>query len=171
MTSTRPGTGAKTDAMTIGRAQREFAPTTLYLNTASLGLPPARTTAALHEVIDAIARGEVNAPDFDGAVADSRAQYAQMVGVSAADVAIGSQASAMVGLIAASLPDDGQVLLAEGDFTSVMFPFLAQAPRGVGVQEVSLVDLPGTVTDATTVVAVSAVQSAERSPGRPRRPH
>lgn len=144
----------------VEAAQREFEAQTLYLNTASMGLPPRRTSVALHETLDAIARGRRNAGDFDGAVAASRATYAGLVGVQARDVAIGSQASALVGPVAASLPDGAQVLVAEGDFTSVTFPFFAQQPR-IGVSEVPLAQLPGAVTDETSLVATSLVQSAD----------
>lgn len=146
--------------LSIGAAQKEFEPEALYLNTASMGLPPVRTTSALHATLDAIAHGRCNAPDFDAAVAASRATYAELVGVDPSDVAIGSQASALVGLIAASLPDGAEVLIAGDDFTSVTFPFLAQDPR-ITVREAPLADLPGEVTDATTIVAVSLVQSAD----------
>ncbi|WP_226345391.1 aminotransferase class V-fold PLP-dependent enzyme [Agilicoccus flavus] len=154
------GTPGGAGSLSLERAQREFAPTTLYLNTASMGLPPARTTAALHETVDAIASGELNAGDFDDAVDASRATYARLVGVGPEEVAIGSQASALVGLVAASLPDGAAVLLAAGDFTSVSFPFLAQEPR-ITVREVPLGDLAEAVTDETTIVAVSLVQSAD----------
>ena len=76
-------------------------------------------------------------------------------------VAVGSQVSVFAGLVAASLADDSEVLIAKGEFTSIGFPFLAQATRGVQVREVPLENLAEAVTPATTLVAVSAVQSAE----------
>ena len=53
-------------------------------------------------------------------------------------VAIGSQASALVGVVAASVPDGAEVLAVDGDFASVVFPFLAHADRGVTVRHVPL---------------------------------
>ena len=53
-------------------------------------------------------------------------------------VAIGNQVSTFTGLVAAALPDGARVLAAEEDFTSVLFPFLAHADRGVRVQTVPL---------------------------------
>ena len=47
------------------------------------------------------------------------------------DVAVGAAVSAFAGLVAAALPAGARVLCAEGDFTSVLFPFLAQEARGV----------------------------------------
>lgn len=141
-------------------SQAEFAPQTLYLNTASMGLPPRRTTQALQDTLAAMAAGRLNAGDFDGAVTASRALYARMVGVSLDDVAIGSQASVLVGFIAASLPDGARVLIAGDDFTSVTFPFLAQEPR-ISVREVPLAGLPEAIADDIDLVAVSLVQSAD----------
>ena len=41
-------------------------------------------------------------------------------------MAIGPQASVLLGTIAASLPDGAEIVVAAGDFTSVTFPFAAQ---------------------------------------------
>jgi selenocysteine lyase/cysteine desulfurase len=76
-------------------------------------------------------------------------------------VAVGSQVSAFAGLVAASLPDGSEVLTAAGEFTSVIFPFHAQARRGVRVREVPLERLAEEVTPRTALVAVAAVQSAD----------
>ena len=65
------------------------------------------------------------------------------------------------GLIAASLPPGSEVLTAAGDFTSVLFPFHVQAARGVTVREAPLEYIAGAVSSTTTLVAVSAVQSAD----------
>jgi selenocysteine lyase/cysteine desulfurase len=51
--------------------------------------------------------------------------------------------------------------VAAGEFTSMVFPFLAQRARGVRVREVELEHLAEAVTPRTTLVAVSAVQSAD----------
>jgi selenocysteine lyase/cysteine desulfurase len=74
---------------------------------------------------------------------------------------VGSQVSVFAGLVAASLPDGSEVLTAAGDFTSILFPFYAQSGRGIRVREVPLDRLADCITPATTLVAVSAVQSAD----------
>ncbi|ACQ79194.1 aminotransferase class V [Beutenbergia cavernae DSM 12333] len=140
---------------------REFAPETTYLNTASMGLPPARTTAALSESLERWRLGRAQAADYDAVVEECRRAYATLLGVDARTVAIGSQASAMAGLVAASLPGSARVLVAAGDFTSVTFPFFAQAPRGIDVREVPLDRLADAVEPGVALVAVSAVQSAD----------
>ncbi|GAB3297596.1 aminotransferase class V-fold PLP-dependent enzyme [Epidermidibacterium keratini] len=146
---------------TVAQVQREFRSDKVYLNTASIGLPPSRTVEAVATAIDRWGRGADNATAFDDAIARSRAQYAELVGVPEQSVAIGSQASVMAGIVAADVPAGGEVLLASGDFTSVMFPFLAQQERGVTVRDVPLDALAGNISARTTVVAVSAVQSVD----------
>ena len=80
-----------------------------------------------------------------------------------ADVAQGASASMFIGLVAASLPDGARVLVADGDFTSVLFPFAAQSGRGVTVESVPLDRLIADALDARhNLVAVSAVQSGQR---------
>lgn len=76
-------------------------------------------------------------------------------------MACGGSVSVFAGLVAASLPAGAEVLVAAGDFTSVLFPFLAQQRRGVRVREVALEQIADAVDAATTLVAVSAAQSAD----------
>lgn len=142
-------------------ADGEFAPEVVYLNTASLGLPPRRSLTALREALDAWRAGLASPPDFDVPVNAARERYASLVGVEASRVAVGNQVSPFAGLVAASIPAGGEVLTAIGEFTSIVFPFLAQADRGVRVREVPLEDLPAEITAQTALVAVSAVQSAD----------
>ncbi|UFU06408.1 aminotransferase class V-fold PLP-dependent enzyme [Ruania halotolerans] len=140
---------------------QQFAPETLYLNTASAGLPPQATVEAVRTHLDRWSAGRVQAPEFDEIVGRCRELYAALVGLDPATVAVGSQVSAMVAPIAAWVPGGAEVLVPAGEFTSVSFPFLAQAPRGVRVREVPLADLPTAVGPATALVAVAAVQSAD----------
>ena len=76
-------------------------------------------------------------------------------------MAVGSQVSVFAGLVAAGLPAGSEVLVVSGEFTSIVFPFLAQAGRRVVVREVPLERLADAVSARTTLVAVSAVQSAD----------
>ncbi len=71
------------------------------------------------------------------------------------------------------------MLAPEPEFTSLLFPFLAQAERGVEVTDVPLAELADRIDDSIDVVAVSAVQSTtgeladfdaiEQAAKRPRR--
>jgi selenocysteine lyase/cysteine desulfurase len=139
----------------------EFAPECTYLDTATMGLPPRRTVAALEAALAAWRAGRSDALGFDAVVASSRASFAALVGTEPDRVAVGSQVSVFAGLVAASVPDGAEVVTAAGEFTSIVFPFLAQAGRGVAVREVSLAEVAGAVTRRTALVAVSAVQSAD----------
>jgi selenocysteine lyase/cysteine desulfurase len=139
----------------------EFGAEVVYLNTASLGLPPRRSLDALQEALGQWRAGRSSPPDFDAPVNASRAGYAGLVGVPPSWVAVGSQVSVFAGVVAAALPDGAEVVTVRGEFTSIVFPFLAQAGRGVRVREVPLDSLADAVTPATDLVAVSAVQSAD----------
>jgi selenocysteine lyase/cysteine desulfurase len=151
----------QTPSLSVADARAEFSPGVVYLNTASLGLPPRRSLTALHQALDAWRSGQAQPPDYDEPVARSRAAFAALVGVDQARVAVGSQVSVFAGLVAASVPPGGEVLLARGEFTSMVFPFLAQESRGVRVREAELDTLAEAVTPRTSLVAVSAVQSAD----------
>ncbi|HWM38521.1 MAG TPA: aminotransferase class V-fold PLP-dependent enzyme [Streptomyces sp.] len=145
----------------LALAQTEFDPEVVYLNTAAMGLPPRRSLDALHGTLEDWRTGRASPPAYDAPLAASRAAYARLTGVDPSRVAVGSQVSAFAGLIAASLPEGSQVLTAEEEFTSVVFPFYAQARRGVVVREVPLERLAEEVTSRTALVAVAAVQSAD----------
>ena len=101
-----------------------------YLNTASIGVPPTDAADAVATAVDDWRRGAARPSDFDPAVAAGRAAFADLVGVPVDRVAIGASVSALVGLIAAALPAGARVLVAEGEFTSVSFPFAAQSCAG-----------------------------------------
>jgi selenocysteine lyase/cysteine desulfurase len=95
----------------------------------------------------------------------ARTAWAALNGVHVDQVAIGSAVSEFVGLIAAGLPDNARVLVAQGEFTSLTFAFMANAERGVTVREVPLAELASEVSSTghgpADLVAVSAVQSAD----------
>lgn len=138
----------------------QFDVPTGYLNTASIGVPPAFAADAMADAVDQWRRGLGHAPDYDGAVAEARRAWARLAGVPAERVATGASVSQLVGLVAAGVPDGARVLVAEGEFTSVSFPFAAQAHRGVTVTEAPLADIPARAPDFD-LVAVSVVQSAD----------
>ncbi len=144
----------------IAHVRSHFDPEPGYLNTASLGVPPLAALQSLSEVLELWRRGRLSPPDFDDHVNRSRAAWAGLTGVDPALVATGSTVSEFVGIIAAALPDGARVVLPQGEFTSVSFPFLAHADRGVRVDEVPLEELADFTGDAD-LVALSAVQSAD----------
>ena len=132
-----------------------------YFATATSGLPPRRTSEAMSAVLEDWRRGRLSAPDFDRVIERARRTYARLTGVDAGTVAIGHQVSALVGMVAGSVPDGARILTATGEFTSVTFPFAAHEHRGVRVREVPLEAVADAVDDGVDLVAVSAVQSAD----------
>jgi selenocysteine lyase/cysteine desulfurase len=136
----------------------EFAPKNTFLNTASSGLLPARTVAALHEAALIRAEGRPLDPLFED-VEMSRAAFARLAGVPVTRVAAGASVSTHSGLVAASLPAGAEVLTAEDDFTSVVNPFHTRGDLKVRI--VPLERLADSVRPGTALVAVSAAQSAD----------
>lgn len=132
-----------------------------HLDAATSGVPPLASAAAVREAAAAWAEGRIDGPAADEHVERSRAAYARLMGVEAADVACGANVSVFAGLVAAGVPAGSTILVAQGDFTSVAFPMLAQQARGVRVREVALEDLCEAIDADTALVAVSAIQSAD----------
>ncbi|AHI00570.1 aminotransferase class V-fold PLP-dependent enzyme [Kutzneria albida] len=133
-----------------------------YLNTASIGVPPTFVADAVQGALHRWRTGSDSASAFDAPVAAARAAFADLVGVDPSGVATGASVSQLVALVAASVPDGTRVLTAAAEFTSVSFPFAAQAHRGVVVTEESLDRIPHTMCDHD-LLAVSVVQSADGS--------
>ncbi|WP_033292403.1 aminotransferase class V-fold PLP-dependent enzyme [Amycolatopsis jejuensis] len=127
-----------------------------YLNTPSIGIPPAPVADAVAAAVEQWRGGQATPSGFDASVARSRAGFAQLAGVPVERVAIGASVSQLVANVAGGLKPGARVLAAEGDFTSVTFPF-AQL---TDVTEVQLGKLADHV-EGHDLVAVSLVQSAD----------
>ena len=69
---------------------------------------------------------------------------------------VGASASALAGLVAASLPAGTRVLVPDIEFTSTLFPFMAQP--GLEVRTVPPAQLADAIGSQTDVVAFSVVQ-------------
>ncbi len=130
---------------------------TSYLNTASHGLTPARSARAMHEAIDEWRGG--NLAGQEPAVTSAREAFARLANVPAERVAVGSSASVHAGLIAAGQSSGAEILVAEGDFSSLVNPFTVR--RDLKVRIVALERLAEEIRPGTALVAVSAVQSAD----------
>ena len=111
--------------------------------------------------VDAWQRGYACPVGYDTVVNRARELYAEMVAVPTSWVAIGSQVSVTAGTFAVSLPPGSRVVCVEGDFSSMVYPFLVQAPRGVSVRHVPLDHLAEAVLEDCDVVAFSLAQSAD----------
>ena len=141
----------------------EPAPGTIYLDSATYGLPPRPTVEALHAAAESWRGGSARwKEDGDLEGEACRRLFARLVGGEEREVALVPAVSVASGLVASAVPTGGEVLVAEGDFTSLLYPFLAAAEQGaLRVREVPLEGLAEAVTAETWLVAVSLVQSAD----------
>lgn len=149
------------DELTLEQARKAWPRVPGYLNAATLGVPPTAVAEAMTREIGRWSRGQADAVGYDADVARCRELFAGLVGVPASWVATGANTSAMVSLVACALPDGAEVVVPHGDFTSVVFPFLVHADRGVTVRHVPLTGLADGVRPSTTLVAWSMAQSAD----------
>jgi selenocysteine lyase/cysteine desulfurase len=146
--------------MSIGEAQELWSPAGTYLNTASYGLPSKPGWDALQAALVDWQGGRTSWEGWGQATEGSRRAFAGIVDVDPSHVAVGATVSGFVGLIAASLPDGARVLAPEIEFTSNLFPYLAQAHRGITVRTVPVADLAANIDGTVDLVAFSAVQMA-----------
>lgn len=130
-----------------------------YLSACTSGLWMRPTRDAIAADLERGARTGADPVGYDAAVAESRAAFARLVGAAPSSVAIGAQTSVLASLVAANLPDGAEVLCAEGDFSSVILPFV-HAGRGIRVRTAPLPHLADAVDSRTDLVAFSLVQSA-----------
>jgi selenocysteine lyase/cysteine desulfurase len=163
-TSTDPSAGTASaaagsrPARPLADAVAEFGEPRGYLAVASIGLPPRCAVEALTADLAAWAAADRDPQGYDPVIDRTRSSYASLVGVGADRVAIGSQTSVLASLIAAAAPAGARILLPDGDFSSIMFPF--QARGDLDVVTVPLGALADAVDERTWLVGWSLVQSA-----------
>ncbi|MEO7016855.1 MAG: aminotransferase class V-fold PLP-dependent enzyme [Leifsonia sp.] len=141
-------------------ARSEFAAPAGYLAACTQGLPLRATLAASRAELDAWEYGTATPAVYGEAVERARSAYARIVNMPSSQIAIGSQVSVQVGLVAASVPDGAEIVCVDGDFSSMVYPFLAQSHRGVTVVHAPLDRLCEAIGPRTWLVAFSLVQSA-----------
>lgn len=146
--------------MEIAKARELFDPEPGWLDTASYGLPPSPAWDALQDALADWRSGRGHWRPWGDEAIRSRETFGRLVGVPASDVSTGAQVSQLVGLIAAALPPGTRVVVPEEEFTSNLFPWLAQAERGVAVRTVPLRTIVDAIGEGTDVVAFSLVQSS-----------
>jgi selenocysteine lyase/cysteine desulfurase len=144
----------------LALAAAQFHPERRYLDTATVGVPPDCGVVAARADLERWQSGRIQAAEYDAVVDRARVAYAQIVGARADRVGIVPQVSVASAVAASALRPGDRVLLAEEDFTSVLFPFL-QTAGDVEVEVVPFGRILDAVGPKTTMVAVSAVQSAD----------
>ncbi len=132
-----------------------------YLDSASLGLPPQVTVDAMARALTEWQAGAATAPGYDRFVAEARAAFATLVDVPPSSVTVGAQVSALVAMSATVLEPGSRVLCPEGEFTSVVFPFLVRDDLELEVVTAPLERLADAIDAGTAMVAFSLVQSAD----------
>jgi selenocysteine lyase/cysteine desulfurase len=145
--------------MTIDEAQGLWEPEGIYLNTASYGLPPRPAWDALQAALADWRGGRTSWEPWNDATEAARTSLARLCGVPVEWMAVGGAVSPFVGLVAAALPDRSRVLSTEAEFTSALWPFMAQG-RGIEVSCVPIARLAEAIDGHTALVAFSAVQSS-----------
>ncbi|QTX04363.1 aminotransferase class V-fold PLP-dependent enzyme [Agromyces archimandritae] len=129
-----------------------------YLAACTLGLPARETTDALSADLAAWSAGTAHASAYSQLLERARGHAATLLGASPERVATGSQVSPFIALAAASAPAGAEIVCVDGDFSSVVAPFLARGD--LGVRHVPVDAVADTIRPGTWAVAVSLVQSA-----------
>ena len=137
-------------------------PAVTYLDSATYGLPPQATIDVLKSALQDWQTGRANWIDWDQEAEHCRHLFAELIHATAPEVALMPAVSVASGLVATAVPDGGEVLVPNGEFTSVTFPFAAAAQqRNISLREVPLEALADSVGPRTALVATSLVQSAD----------
>lgn len=159
MTSTFPTT-SRVPSVALEKAisQFDYDAARGYLDAASIGIPPRQAVEAQLADLELLRTAKRNPVDYDEIVERTRGHYARLVGVGIDRVAMGSQTSVMVSLLAAAVPAGAEVLCVDGDFSSVVFPF--QQRKDIRVRSVPLELLASSIGAETWLVAFSIAQSS-----------
>ncbi|KIC57646.1 aminotransferase class V-fold PLP-dependent enzyme [Microbacterium hominis] len=140
---------------TLAPLRAEFGNSAGYLAACTTGLPMRSSRRA----VLADLQGRPDIAQYSRAVEASREHFAALVGVGADRVAVGSQTSVQVSLLAAALPEGATVLVPENEFSSLVLPFV-HAGRGIRVRTAPLSRLADGISADVDLVAFSLVQSA-----------
>ncbi len=137
------------------------APRSIYLDAATFGLPPRPTVEAMRQALAAWQSGTADwITDWDERGEACRTSFAQLIGASAEEIALIPSVSVGVAMIAATLEPGDEVLVADDEFTSLLFPFFVAAKqRGVRIRTTSFERLSDCVGAGTRLVAFSLIQS------------
>jgi selenocysteine lyase/cysteine desulfurase len=146
----------------LAQSEYEGAETRGYLDSATYGLPPRRTLAAL-EAAAAGWRDRASWLSWEEDGEACRELFAGLVGARPSDIAFVAAASVGAGTVAASLPagPGDNVVVYEREFDSVLLPWRPLAARGVELRLLPLERLAEGIDERTALVAASLVQSPD----------
>ncbi len=129
-----------------------------YLAVASIGIPPRQSVDALTADLAAWSRADRDPQGYDLVIERTREHYGRLVGMPVERIAQGSQTSVMASLVAQAVPVGAEVLCVDGDFSSIVFPFLQR--HDIVVRSVALEAVADSITENTWLVVFSRVQSS-----------
>jgi len=145
--------------VTDARSLFHPAPGSIYLDTATYGLPPQPTVDAMTRALAMWQAGTASwIDDWDAPADATRGLFASLVGAPEARVSRIPQASVGIGLVAAGLGPGDEVVVPDDEFTSTLFPLLVAEKRGAVIRQVPLAGLLDAIRPSTTLVAASLVQ-------------
>jgi selenocysteine lyase/cysteine desulfurase len=147
----------------LAEARAFFSPAqgSIYLDAATYGLPPRPTVEAMQHGLAAWQAGTADwIHDWDERGEDCRASFATLIGAQPREIALVPTGSVGVATVAASLTAADNVLLADDEFTSVVYPLMVAAQdRGARIRSVKFDQLAESIEPGTTLVAFSLIQS------------
>jgi selenocysteine lyase/cysteine desulfurase len=130
-----------------------------YLDAATFGLPPTPAVEAMERALEAWRSGTARwIDDWDRPADAARGLFAELIGATAADIALIPSASVGTGLVAASLRSGDTVVVPADEHVSDLFPLLVAERRGVTIRAVPFADVAAAIAPGTTLVATSLVQ-------------
>lgn len=146
-------------AVDAARALFHPAPRSIYLDTATYGLPPDPTVAAMGDAIAAWQAGTAHwKDDWDEPLEETSALFADLIGAPRGTIARIPQSSVGTGLVAAGLGPGDEVVVPEDEFTSTLYPLLVAERRGARIRQVPIGEVADAIDARTTLVATSIVQ-------------
>ncbi|HED66129.1 MAG TPA: aminotransferase class V-fold PLP-dependent enzyme, partial [Planctomycetes bacterium] len=143
-----------------------------YLDTASMGLPPAVVVEEVRQSLEDWEQGRASWRAWEARAEEARRLLARVVGVGAERVSLTNSFSAAASQVAASLPDPARskrdvLVVGAEEFRSNLFPWWLQERRGFHLRQIPFrgggpgcEDLIAAIDGRTALVAVSHVQSA-----------
>lgn len=138
-----------------------FSPDVMFFDSASYGLLPLQGAEAMRKQIDAFSRGRVNIVDFDQVINNALGHVAAAYGCSSEHFGAIGQLAPASSMVAHSIPNGSRVLMAQEEFTSVLFPFLEREEKGeITIDFVPAERFVESIDEKYALIAVSAVQSS-----------
>ena len=135
----------------------------VYLDTATYGLPPARTIRVLRAALKAWEAGTADwINEWDVIAEEVRETFGRIIGAGASSIALLPAVSVASALVATTVSPNGVVLAPRGEFASVLYPFLERERKGdLELRVVAPENLLESIDSSVRLVATSHVQSAD----------